>query len=264
MNKKKLQRLFLAALYLVIACIVFSCRTTKPVNTNYIYFKNGPDTVFTQLRKTLIQPNDRLSIQVYSKTLNQEQATIFNIPATANTTALGYQVNEDGNIEMPVLGTVAAAGLTKDELEQNLIKQLSEKDYVKDPSVLVQFLQFNVDVLGEVKNPGMQKFNGSKVSIIDAISAAGDLTDYGQRENVTVIREENNKKIYYKIDLRSKTIFQSPVYTLQPNDIVYVSPDEIKLKQLNRDPDTERKTNLLITGISVLISVATLIITATK
>ena len=125
----------------------------------------------------------------------------------------------------------------------------------------MRFLQFHVNVLGEVRAPGTQKFNVDRVTIIDAIGAAGDLTDEGKRDNVTVIREQEGKKIYYQVDLRSKELFRSPVYVLQPNDIVYVAPTNNKLKTLSVDPDSQRRLGLFFTVSSFIISVAAVIIT---
>src|SRR3712207_1189008 len=156
----------------------------------------------------VIHPYDILSIQVFSKTLNQEQAAIFNILNTSNNgatqtsqvnMAAGYQVSMSGTIDVPVIGGVKAVGLTKEQLQNLLAQKLA--DYVKSPTVIVRFLQFNVNVLGEVRSPGTHKFFQDRVTIIDAISSAGDLTDNGKRQDVTVIREENGKKIYRKIDL---------------------------------------------------------------
>jgi len=236
-----------------------SCSSSKKINTDYLYFRTGADTISTQPAETLIAANDLLSIQVYSKSLSQEQAAIFNIPSTAGSTTQGYQVNAAGNVEMPVIGAVTAQGLTKSQLQMLLAEKLQQ--YVKDPSVIVRFLEFNVNVLGEVHAPGMQKFNSDRVTIIDAISAAGDLTDYGKREAVTVIREENGKKIHYNIDLRSRAIFESPVYRLQPNDIVYVQPNNLKLKNMDTDQEANRKTGLFLAIISISLSAISLIIT---
>jgi polysaccharide biosynthesis/export protein len=238
--------------------LLISCDSSKRINTDYLYFRNGADTVFAQQKETLIQPYDLLSIQVYSRTLNQEQAAIFNIPTTTNNSAQGYEVNTAGNIEMPVIGPVKAAGLTIDQLQTALVQNLTNN--VKNPSVIVRFLQFNVDVLGEVRIPGTKKFNVDRVTIIDALSAAGDLTDFGRREDVKVIREEGGKKIYHTVDLRSKTIFESPVYVLQPNDIVYVSPNKYKLKNLNVDPETQRRTSLFFTIFSAILGATSLIV----
>jgi len=235
-----------------------ACTSQKNVEKDFVYFQNGMDTVLGQQKQTIIQPNDLLSIQVFSKTINQEQAAIFNLPGTAGTASQGYQVSNDGNIEMPVIGVVRAVGLTKDQLQKSLVEKLT--NYVKNPTVIVRFLQFNINVLGEVRTPGTQKFSVDKVSIIDAISAAGDLTDYGRRENVTIIREQEGKKLYYRIDLRSKNLFESPVYSLQPNDIVYVSPTTLKLKNLSADPQAQRRTGLFLAITSVVVSIASLVI----
>lgn len=218
--------------------------------------------VVEQPKEIFIQPGDVLSIVVYSRSLNQDQVTIFNLPASANTLMQGYQVSRSGNIDIPIIGAIKAVGLSKKELQDTLVRKLTE--YVKNPSVIVKFLQFNVNVLGEVRTPGTYKFNVDKVTIIDALSAAGDLTDYGKRDSIIVIREENGKKITYSIDLRNKSIFNSPVYNLQPNDIVYVRPNKYKIKNLSIDPIVQRRTNLIITLVSVAASLTTLIITALR
>ena len=247
---------------LFIAYMLASCGSSKKGYSDFTYFQNGSDTVQSQQKETIIQPGDFLNIQVYSQTLSQEQAAIFNIPFSANLQTQGYQVSRNGNIEMPVIGSISTVGLTRTQLQTSLVQKLSP--YVKNPTVLVRFMQFNINVLGEVRIPGTQKFQVERVTIIDAISAAGDLTDYGKREDITVIREEKDKKIYYSIDLRSKNLFESPVYLLQPNDIVYVSPNNNKLKNLSVNPDAQRKTGLFFGVISATVSVATLILLAVK
>lgn len=251
-----------SACYIFILGLLTSCGSSRPMNTDYTYFQNGADTVNAAQKLIIIQPNDILSIQVYSNTLNQEQAVIFNVPLSSNNTVQGYQVSPTGNIDMPVIGTVKVIGLSKEALQALLIKKLA--NYVKDPTVIVRFLQFNVNVLGEVRSPGVQKFNYDRVTLIDALSSAGDLTDYGKRENIAVIREENGTRIYHKIDLRSKSIFDSPVYLLQPNDIVYVSPNKSKLKNLSFDPDVQRRTGLFFTIFSFTLGVASFLITALR
>ena len=260
---KKPNRYYLPIVILIfIHAMITGCVSSKNVAAEHLYFQQGNDTVATQQKETVIQPNDLLSIQVFSKTVNQEQAAIFNVANTAATNSPGYQVSNSGNIELPVLGSVRAAGYTKDELQASLMQKLNP--FVKNPSVVVRFLQFNVNVLGEVRSPGTQKFLVDKVTLIDALSAAGDLTDYGKRDDVIVIREENGKKIYHKVDLRSRTLFESPAYILQPNDIVYVSTNTTKLKNLSVDPEKQRRTGVFLTVTSVILSIATIVITATK
>ena len=268
---KKKNYFCLLSLFCFLCTAFFSaCTTSKNISTNYVYFQNGIDTFVAAQKERIIQPNDQLFIQVFSKTTNQEQAVVFNLTnnagngtqgsiASPNAPNQGYQVRLNGTIEMPVIGHIEAEGLTKYDLEKILREKL--KDYVKNPLVLVRFLQFNVNVLGEVRAPGIQQFSVDNVTIIDALSAAGDLTDFGRRENVTVIREQAGKRNYYTIDLRNKNLFESPVYLLQPDDIIYVSPNSSKLKSLNIDPEAQRRTGLIFSIAGTIIGVATLLIT---
>lgn len=256
---------------LFIACMNFlgACNSTKNLSTDYIYFQDKLDTVSAQMKDLRIQPSDLLSIQVYSKSLNQDQAAIFNIPngsgtaATANSGGVqGYQVSLSGTIDMPIIGSLKAAGLTREQLQTTLIQKLAP--YVKDPSVIVRFLQININVLGEVRAPGIHSFKVDKITILDAISAAGDLTDFAKRENIMVIREEEGQRKSYLIDLRDGKFFHSPAYQLRPNDIVYISANKNKLKTLNVDPEAQRKTGLVIGIVSIATTIATLIITLTR
>lgn len=251
----------LTSFFLIVVCYIFfsgllsACGSSKKINRDYLYFQNGASIVGVQQNETTIQPNDLISIQVYSKTPNQEQVAVFNNPATASS---GYQVSLAGTIDMPVIGSIAVVGLTKNALQNQLTEKLTS--YIKSPSVIVRFLQFNINMFGEVRSPGTLKLTMDKVTIIDALSAAGDLTDYGRRDDITVIREENGKKIFHHIDLRGKAVFQSPVYVLQPNDIVYVMPNNNKLRILNVDQESQRRFNLGLSLIGIVFGLATFVI----
>ncbi|RYZ45224.1 MAG: polysaccharide export protein [Sphingobacteriales bacterium] len=213
---------------LLSACFFFlvACNPSSKINKDYLYFQNNrDDLVKSQLKELTIKPNDLLSIQIYSTTLNQDQAAIFNI------TGNSYLVDVNGKIQVPVIGEVTASGLSKAQLQEVLKSKLN--NYVKDPAVLVKFQQFTITVLGDVGSPGTKPFTSDKVTILDAISAAGDLLPTGVRENVTVSREDKNGvRHWYEIDLRSAALFNSPVYQLQQNDIVYVNANTAKLKSL--------------------------------
>jgi polysaccharide biosynthesis/export protein len=269
------------SIYFVSFWILFSsCSSSKKLNTNPIYFRDGPDTVASSQSEKLIHPFDMLSIQVYSKTPNQEQAAIFNIFSQQNAisreptsasfgtstisgaappTMQGYRVNESGNIDMPVIGTVNTTGLTIYQLQDYLSRKVS--DYVKSPAVIVHYLQFDVNVLGEVRNPGIKKFSTDKVTVIDAISASGDLTDFGKRSNVTVVRHEGGKEVFYRVDLRDRKIFKSPVYYMQPGDIVYVDPNKYKLEAMTIDPKSQTKTAIIFAILGMALSIVNIFVT---
>lgn len=234
-------------IFCLFVVVLSSCDPSKRINKDYLYFQNNRELVVkARMEELTIKPKDILAIQIYSNSLNQEQVAIFNITA-----AQGYPVNLEGKIEIPIIGEVTAAGLTRDQLQRTISIRL--KPYVKDPAVLVKFQPFSINILGEVAGPGAKTFTTDKVTILDAIGSAGDLTPTGVRENVIVIRENNGVKQMYEIDLRSAALFESPVYQLHNGDIVYVNANKAKLKSLKEKTDFSR---ILQTGVS-LIGVAT-------
>lgn len=253
----------------VCVLILSSCNTTKKIDTNYLYFQTERDNIgVVEIKERVIQVNDILSIQVISKTLNQQEAALFNMPSAGNigensstsagTNNNGYIVGINGNIELPLIGSIRAEGLTRPQLQKVLVDKLSQ--YIKDPSVSIRSLQFTVNVLGEVNSPGAKTFPIDRVTIIDAISAAGDLTDNGKRKDVMVIRDDNGKKLYIQVDLTSGALFQSPAYQLFPNDIVYVGANMKKLQNLNKNPNAGTTFRTVGTALSVAISMLNLYI----
>ncbi|HWK03595.1 MAG TPA: polysaccharide biosynthesis/export family protein [Puia sp.] len=227
--------------------------TTSCVNTRKaVYFNNIPDTILTNtasIKEPLIEKNDLLSITVSS--LNAEASTIFNTPnlttavssVTAGSTGVpgvgspqftGYLVNQDGSIKFPVLGTLPVAGLTKKQLEETIADSLAARQLLVDPIINVRFLNFRVTVLGEVAKPTTINVSNERISILEALGLAGDLTIYAKRDNVLLIREEGNKKIIKRIDLNSEKILSSPYYYLKTNDIVYVEPGKTKIYSTSR------------------------------
>jgi polysaccharide export outer membrane protein len=230
--------------YLLFIILFTSCDPSRKINRDYLYFQHDRDIVVrTKLEEVTIKPKDLLNIQIYSNSLNQDQAAIYNVAAQQ-----GYLVSLEGRIEIPFLGEIVVAGQTREQLQKNLRTRLQAT--VKDPTVVVRFQNFTINVLGDVNSPGTKSFATDRVTILDAIGASGDLAPTGLRENVTVIRDNNGVKQLYEIDLRSAALFESPVYQLQQNDIVYVNANKTKLKALK-----EQKTNvgqILQTGVSVI------------
>ncbi len=230
--------------YLLVAALFgTSCKTTKAP----IYFNNVKDTLFkgtNQDIEPVIRPNDVLSITVTS--LNPEATALFNAPNVAggggaNTpisaaaspgsgnSVSGYLVNPDGNIQFPILGNVKAAGFTKRELKDFLTKTLIDRKLLVDPIVNIRFTNFRVTVLGEVMHPTVVTVPSEKISILEAIGLAGDITIYGKKDNVVLIREEGGNKIIRRLNLNSTAIFNSPYYYLKSNDVIYVEPNENRI-----------------------------------
>ncbi|MEI6946659.1 polysaccharide biosynthesis/export family protein [Paraflavisolibacter sp. H34] len=238
----------------VVALLCLACNPSKRLNKEFLYFQNGRDSLgAVQLNDRVIQPNDLLSILFFSKTLNQEQAAVFNIPAQQ-----GYQVGSDGYIEIPIVGEVKVTGCTRNELQHLLCEKLSP--YIKNPSALVRFRQFRVNVLGEVHGPGVKSFETDRVTLLDALGAAGDLTEQGSRKNVVVIREEaGGHRHMYQVDLKSVDLFQSSAYQLRANDIVYVCANDQKLKALNNKRDPLKVIQIGASLLSVLSTIIFLI-----
>jgi len=184
--------------------LLCSCGSTK----NVVYFpsvKDGSIATTTPFPESVIQKNDILSITVSS--LNPEASAIFNSPGAsgpaASGTPAGYLVNSEGNIQFPVLGTMKAEGLTKYQLKEQITNSLVSKKLLLDPIVAIRFANFRVTVLGEVGHPTVVIVPNEKISLLEALGMAGDLTIYAQRKNVMIIREEQDKKIIKRLDLNS-------------------------------------------------------------
>ncbi|RYY86659.1 MAG: polysaccharide export protein [Chitinophagaceae bacterium] len=181
----------------------------------------------------LIHPGDILSIQVSSP--NPEATVMFNNNATmpvngTNTlVATGYLVDPEGFIQFPMLGKIKAGELNKRDLTEALRNQLIEKKLLLDPVVSIRFLNFRVTVLGEVAHPQVVPVPNEKISILEALGAAGDLTIYGRRENLLLIREEGGQKILKRIDLNSKDLLSSPYFYLRNGDVLYAEPNKARV-----------------------------------
>ncbi|MCC7400753.1 MAG: polysaccharide biosynthesis/export family protein [Chitinophagaceae bacterium] len=237
MNIQKLKSLFL---FLPVAVVLIGCVSTKKA----IYFNglgDGTITSSTPIPETVIGKNDLLSITVSS--LNPEASAIFNTPNTYMTningsnanSLMGYLVSNEGTIQFPILGTIRALGLTKEQLKETITKKLVDQKLLTDPIVIVRFLNFRVTVLGEVNHPSMLSVPNEKISLLEAIGLAGDLTIYAKRDNVLVIREDDNgNKEIKRIDLSSTELLSSPYYYLKSNDIVYVEPNKSRVASAGR------------------------------
>ncbi len=237
----------------VALCLVLtSCVDTK----NVAYFNTVTETTIaskTPVPESIIQKNDLLSITVSS--LNPTSTEIFN-PANASASTIGnangYLVSADGFIQFPILGNIKAEGLTKEQLKTEITKKLTERQLLKDPIVSIRFLNFRITVLGEVKTPSVVTVPNEKISLLEAIGMAGDLTIYAKRSNVLLIREEGGNKMLKRLNLNSDELLTSPYYYLKSNDIIYVEPDKTVVKA-SRSSINQSWISLGLGSLSLLI-----------
>lgn len=232
------------------------------------YFKDAPRDYEMEQNGQFskgIQTNDLLYIYVESRApeatvrFNQETnkiavdaGVVMNPGASAVT---GYLVNNDGDIIFPVLGRINVVGKTHAQLAAEIERRLVSEGHILDAVVTVKLMNFKVSVLGEVVRPGQIEATGERMTIFEALSMVGDLTIYGQRTNVTVVREENGTRTIGEIDLTSKDVFESPYYYLHQNDVVYVEPNVKRKKTAERDPMTLTYISSAVSIVSVLSSV---------
>ena len=214
-----------------------------------------------------LHKDDLLAIMVNSR--DPELALPFNMPlvtyqlgtnlgSAGQQRVLGYLVDSEGYIDFPILGKLKVDGLTRLQLTELIKHKLIEEDLIKDPIVTVQLLNYKISVMGEVARPGSFTITSDRVTLLEALSMAGDLTIYGRRDRVAVIRETEGKRTVLYHDLRSVDLFSSPCYYLQQNDIVYVEPNRAKIGQ--SEINQNNSVGVWLSAISVLTSVVSIII----
>lgn len=215
-----------------------------------------------------IEPYDELTISVTS--VQPELSLPYNLPLTNPAASENgfisngaiqqatYFVSSEGDIVMPILGKIHVAGLTTDQLADKLTKMIA-KD-IDDPMVVVTLMNFKINVGGEVTDPGQYTVRGKRFSILDALSTAGDLTPYGERTKVILIREEDGKRVTHELDLTSSDILTSPYFYLKQNDYVYVAPNNIKSENSKYNQNNAYKLTVISTIVSAASVVASLVI----
>lgn len=235
-----------------------SCTSSKKV----IYFNDLKDTVKGSLGnaqyifETPIQKNDQLWITVGGSNpmdliaLNSANGTIAGSSVNLSQSSLGYLVEADGKIQLPYVGRVHVEGLTRLQLEDTLTQFF--KEYTKNPVVNVRFLNYSFSVLGEVKNGGRYTMYNERTTILEAISMAGDLTEFGMRNNILIVREVNGVRNYARVNLLSKDLFTSPYYYLKTNDVVYVEP--VKAKFITRT-GVPQYLSIIAIGVTALYTI---------
>jgi len=251
---------------IVIAMMMTGCGSTK----NVAYFKNSDDTNLESSRvlyDARIMPKDVLTITV--NTTDPEASAPFNLTvattqsislrssSTSQAVLQSYIVDNEGNISFPLIGKVHLGGLTKNEAEQLILSRI--KPYMNDaetPIVTVRMINYKISVIGEVTRPGMFTVANEKINILEALAQAGDLTIYGVRDRVKLIREDaTGKKEIHVLNLNDANIINSPYYYLQQNDIIYVEPNKVK----SQNSSVGSMTTLWFSATSILISLTSLL-----
>lgn len=225
-----------------------SCHTPKDI-TYFQDLQDGTRREVTTPKERVVTPDDKLSIIVHSK--DPQLAMLFNLPITSQRlgqnsgtqTSSGdvssYTVDSYGDIEFPVLGTLHIGGMTRTEVAAYIKKELIQRNYIKDPTVVVEFLNHGVNVLGEVRNPGRVSMDRDRFTILDAIAQAGDLSIQGKRTNVVVLRMEEGRQVAHTVDLTdAQSTLNSPVYYLMPNDVIYVEPTDVQKRTTTANGNT--------------------------
>jgi polysaccharide export outer membrane protein len=260
-------------LLVVVATLVFaSCGTQKK---SILYLQDAvadaPENITNQY-ELKIKPSDILGVTVNSRYV--ELAEPFNLSMTSyqgvgtgragGSQIQGQVVDDEGYISMPVLGKIKAAGLTRTELATAIEQELISGGHIKDAVVNIQFLNFKINVLGEVGQPGEYTISSDRVTLFDALSMAGDITDFGLKDRITVIREENGQRTIAYLDATTKNVFDSPYYYLQQNDIIIVDPTETKLANQTVNQKSRNTLSAITSVLSMAITITSLVLTLTK
>lgn len=253
------------------ALLLASCNTSKRITyfQDIQDYKDASADAVPPAPEIRLRPDDKISIIVNSK--DPELTALFNLPYTTrilgasnenmmstNQGTSGYIVKRDGTIDFPVLGEIPAGGKTRDELSAFIKNELISQGLVNDPVVTVEFINLQFSVMGEVRTPGSYKITRDYVTILDALSMAGDLNINGKRENVLVLRPDSIGKLTaYTVDMRSfASVQNSPVYYIHQNDYIYVEPNKKKANESTVNANTVQSAAFWISVASFLASVA--------
>lgn len=252
------------------AAILCSCSVAKQVPYFQDILSDSTLAIIPAPETIVLQPQDKISILVNSR--DPQLMVLFNLPViqkyignenqslSGNNQLTGYTIDRNGDIDFPVLGKLHLAGMTREQAAAYIKDRLVSENLIKDPVVTVEYMNLTVAVMGEVNKPGRYNIDKDQITILDAISMAGDLTIYGLREHVTVMRQDGNKQQIYEVNLTSaKDVFSSPVYYLQQNDVIYVEPNKMRANQATVNGNSFLSSSFWVSVASLLVSLGVLI-----
>ncbi|MCF8273433.1 MAG: polysaccharide biosynthesis/export family protein [Flavobacteriaceae bacterium] len=236
---------------IILVFLFVSCATKKDI----VYFQNAKNfetIVDTDSFTPRLKVNDIVSI--YVSTYDMEASKPFNLVMQTGSSGqlIDYLLDIEGNIDFPVLGKIKLVGLTVEEAKE-LIKQKLAEGYLKDPIVNIRIKNFRITVLGAVRSPGTYPISGERITIMEALGLAGDLNIQGLRNNILIIRDFNGTKTYTRVDLTNKEVFNSPVYFLTQNDVIYVEPNNAAISSASGDARIGLISSII--GLAVTITV---------
>jgi polysaccharide biosynthesis/export protein len=242
---------------LVFLLILFTFLSACTSSSKVLYLQNagmGGHRIDSLSYEPVLQPDDLLSIIVSAQ--NPESVVPFNLPQIPGNYDMGsnvnaaktYLIDNEGEIYFPVIGKIALAGLSRRQANVKIQALISA--YVKDPEVNLRILNYKVTVLGEVNRPGIVSIKGERITLLEGLGNAGDLTIYGLRTDILLIREEQGVKAYHHIDITQTDFMQSPYYYLNQNDILIVNPNKTKINAASVGPNT----SIIVSTFSVLLT----------
>lgn len=262
-NSMYMHKPTLLSLFALLITLFCSCLSYKDI-VNFQDGKSlGAGAVDSIINKHEVRLKTDDIIQVIVTSYAREESERFNLMNTQQAGQMagqgggqsiadpyGYRVDSKGNIELPVVGNIQVIGLTMEECRDLIYNKIYKTGYLKDLSVQVRFLSFRISVLGEVSSPGTYTISTQKINVLEAIGMAHDVTLFSQRDNILVIREKEGQRLYGRINLKSKELFQSDYFYLQPNDIIYVEPHKSKI--LSAPDPASRYISTVIAFVSLM------------
>lgn len=241
--------------------ILTGCSTSKKI----VYLQDIQPNVsmmVQEMQPIRFSPGDQVKIVIHSR--DGEIVRAFNLldnSGQGNGTHSTYTLDKSGYIDMPVLGRVKLAGLSREEASNDIRYRLLESRMVKDPVVTISYAGMGYSLLGEVRSPGRKAIERDQITLLEAIAEAGDLTIDGQRDNILVLRTENGKQVPYRVSLLdTESLYSSPVYYVQQNDVIYVEPNEKKANTASANGNTLLTPGFWMSTASFAISLILLLI----
>ena len=254
---------------LIIAVIILAVSSCTTPNVAYFNdMKNSQNEAIKHVLDIRLRPDDKLTIVVKSQ--DQRLSELFNLAIYSQRVGStgsysqymsGYTVDSQGDIDFPVLGKLHVAGMMREEVAKLIKDELINRKQINDPHVTVEYANFSVDVMGEVNKPGRYQFDRDHITLLDALSMAGDLTIFGQRDSVKVIRANGfTDHTTYVVNLqRADDLYASPAFYLQQNDVIYVAPNDYRARQSTVNGNNVRSTSFWISIASLAASLTSVV-----